>query len=165
MGIRRRKATADPDKARDPAAVHAAALRHLARRDFAIGELRSKLISKGYDAAVVEETLTALREEGALNDSRFAENYVAYHARRGQGPVRIGAELRALGLAAELVDAALESGPDWSALAREVRSRKFGPEVPDEWAEKGRQARFLQYRGFSSDHIRAALGAEFDPDE
>jgi regulatory protein len=36
--------------------------------------------------------------------------------------------------------------------------------VPESWPEKARQARFLQYRGFSSDHIRAALGADFDSD-
>jgi regulatory protein len=46
----------------------------------------------------------------------------------------------------------------------EVRNRKFGPEPPADWPEKARQARFLQYRGFSSDHIRLALGADFDLD-
>jgi len=32
--------------------------------------------------------------------------------------------------------------------------------VPKRWPEKAREARFLQYRGFSTDHIRSALGAE-----
>ena len=48
--------------------------------------------------------------------------------------------------------------------AREARIRRFGPEVPLERAQKVRQARFLQYRGFSSDHIRSALGPDFDLD-
>jgi regulatory protein len=76
--------------------------------------------------------------------------------------VRIAADLRRHGLAGELIEAALASGPDWHELARIARIARFGPKPPGSWAEKARQARFLQYRGFSSDHIRAATGA--DPD-
>jgi regulatory protein len=136
----------------------------LARRDFASGELRQKLGSQGYDATVAADVVTALTEERMLDDARYAENYVAYHAGRGQGPIRIGADLRSLGVPATLVEAALGSGPDWRQLARTIRTRKFGDEPPGDWTEKTRQARFLQYRGFSSDHIRAATGADFDPD-
>ncbi len=136
----------------------------LARRDFASGELRQKLGSQGYDAAVAAAVVAELTEERMLDDARYAENYVAYHADRGQGPMRIGADLRSLGVPATLVEAALDTGPDWRELARAVRIRKFGAEPPEEWTEKTRQARFLQYRGFSSDHIRAATGADFDPD-
>lgn len=104
--------------------------------------------------------LAGLVEERALDDLRFAQNYVSFHAARGQGPVRIGADLAALGLTPVEIEAALGAGPDWRALAREVRARKFGAGPPGSWAEKGRQARFLQYRGFSSDHIRFALGSD-----
>ena len=136
----------------------------LARRDFASGELRQKLGSQGYDREVAATVVATLSEERMLDDARYAENYVAYHAGRGQGPIRIGADLRSLGVPATLVEAALGSGPDWRELARTVRTRKFGAEPPEDWTEKTRQARFLQYRGFSSDHIRAATGADFDPD-
>ncbi|MBV8145847.1 MAG: regulatory protein RecX, partial [Gammaproteobacteria bacterium] len=100
--------------------------------------------------------------DAVLDDARCAENYVAYHAGRGHGPVRIAAELRRRGLADELIAAALQSGPDWKALARKVCRAKFGAQPAATWAQRARQARFLQYRGFSSDHIRAATGA--DPD-
>ena len=40
--------------------------------------------------------------------------------------------------------------------------KRFGPELPRDYAERARQARFLQYRGFDSAQIRAAL--EFDGD-
>ena len=106
--------------------------------------------------------IAELTAEGVLNDERYAQNYVAYHAARGHGPVRIAAELRRRALAAAVVDAALGGGPDWTALARKARSARFGRQPPAGWAERARQARFLQYRGFSSDHIRAATGA--DPD-
>lgn len=166
--VRRRRSRGDPAKAEakahDPDAARASAIALLARRDFATGELRLKLESRGYDRAVIAAVIAELTEERALDDARYAEHYVAYNAQRGQGPLRIAAELRSQGVTDTLIDAALATGPDWRALAREVRMRKFGAEPPEEWTEKTRQARFLQYRGFSSDHIRAATGADFDAD-
>ena len=35
--------------------------------------------------------------------------------------------------------------------------RKFGDELPSDFAEKARQMRFLQYRGFDSGHIQVAV--------
>ena len=132
----------------------------LARRDFTSQELRAKLEAKGFATAATAVVIADLARAGLLNDERYAQNYVAYHAGRGQGPLRIAAELRRSGLAADIVEAALATGPDWKALARKVCRVKFGLQPPDSWAQRARQARFLQYRGFSSDHIRAATGAE-----
>jgi regulatory protein len=146
----------------DAQAARAAAIALLARRDFASGELRQRLRAKAFDDSAVAAAIAELTREGVLNDERYAQNYVVWHAGRGQGPIRIAAELRRQGLAAALVDAALAGGPDWRALAAKARSRRFGREPPANWPEKARQARFLRYRGFSSDHIRAATGA--DPD-
>ena len=168
MGTLRRRRAGDPAKAeakaRDAGAARMSAVALLARRDFASGELRQKLESEGYDDAVVAAVVADLMSERTLDDGRYAGNYVAYHSERGQGPLRIAADLRALGVASDLIEAALAGGPDWRELARGVRMRKFGAELPGDWTEKTRQARFLQYRGFSSDHIRAATGADFDPD-
>jgi regulatory protein len=99
-----------------------------------------------------------------VNDERYAYNYVAYHAGRGRGPIRIAADLRACDLTPELIEAALGGGPDWRAVAAATRARRFGKAAPASWREKARQARFLQYRGFSADHIRAATGADPDTD-
>ena len=139
-----------------------AAVSLLARRDLACRELCEKLGARGFDEETATSVVAALVREGVVDDGRYAQNYVAYHAGRGQGPIRMAAELRRRGLAAELIDAALASGPDWGALARKVCRAKFGPQPPGSWPQRARQARFLQYRGFSSDHIRAATGAEPD---
>jgi regulatory protein len=153
-----------PESGADPEAIRAAALTLLARRDFLTGELGAKLQSGGCDAQLVASVIAELVQERLLDDGRYAERYVASRAERGQGPVRIGAELASLGAPRALIDTALESGPDWRALAGAVRRRKFGAAPPGSWAEKARQARFLQYRGFSSDHIRSATGADLEPD-
>jgi regulatory protein len=155
----RRSSAADPT---DAAAAELAAVGLLARRDFACGELGAKLRERGFDAAVIEPLIEALRARRLLDDGRYAANFVRYHSARGQGPVRIRRDLDAVGVDAELIDSALEVVPDWAALAREVRRRRFGANAPQLWREKGRQARFLQYRGFSNDHIRTALGPDFE---
>jgi regulatory protein len=152
-------------KACDARAVRDAAIVLLARRDFATVELCRRLESYGYDSGVVGATIAGLALERIVDDARFSENYVAYHANRGQGPARIAADLKAVGLPCELIDRALAASPDWRTHARAVRSRRFGPELPQSWPEKSRQARFLQYRGFSADHIRAALGTDFNLDD
>ncbi len=148
----------------DPVAARSVVIGLLARRDFASGELRQRLERKGFPSEVIETTLAELSEERALDDARYAANYVSYSAARGQGPLRIAAELQAVELPAALIEAALAGGPDWRALAADVRRRKFGSGPPAGWPEKARQARFLQYRGFSADHIRLALGADSDLD-
>jgi regulatory protein len=153
-----------PEAAADPEAIRAAALALLARRDWLTGELSAKLQAGGCDPQATAGVIAELADERLLDDTRYAERYVASRAERGQGPVRIAAELASLGAQRELIDAALDSGPDWRAVAGVVRRRKFGAAPPDSWAEKARQARFLQYRGFSADHIRAATGADLEPD-
>ena len=144
--------------------VRLTALRLLARRGFATAELRERLAAKGFAAADIEASVAELSAMKALDDARYAENYVAYHAGRGEGPLRIGAQLRRLGVTDGLIETALAQGPDWRALARKVRHGRFGAKTPADWPEKARQARFLQYRGFSADHIRAATGADPDLD-
>ncbi|HEX8754984.1 MAG TPA: regulatory protein RecX [Steroidobacteraceae bacterium] len=148
----------------DGQALRAAALTLLARRDWLTCELGAKLQASGADGQATAALIAELLEEHLLDDARYAERYVASRAERGQGPLRIAADLGSLGASRELIDAAIASGPDWRAVAGAVRRRKFGAAPPDSWAEKARQARFLQYRGFSSDHIRAATGADLEPD-
>jgi regulatory protein len=136
----------------------------LGRRDFCSAELAQRLIEQGFDAGLVQTVIADLIEQRFVDDARYAGHFVRIHADRGQGPKRIQHDLEALGVPAGLIDDALAGGPDWARLAREVRIRKFGLSTPGNWQEKGKQARFLQYRGFSNDHIRSALGPDLDLD-
>ncbi len=153
-----------PESSADPKSIRAAAVALLARRDYLRNELGERLRARGFEAAATAEVLAALTAERLLDDARCAERFVAYRAERGHGPLRIGRDLRAQGAEPALIEAVLAAGPDWRTLAGQVRRRKFGAAAPAGWAEKARQARFLQYRGFSSDDIRAATGAELELD-
>jgi regulatory protein len=149
----------------DPKAARQLAVSLLARRDHCSGELRSKLKDKGFGDEMIETLIGELKREKLLDDERFVEQYVAHHSGRGQGPARIGRELKALGLPGELIDRHLDEAPDWVDRARAVRQKKFGRVLPQAYAEKAKQARFLQYRGFTGAQIRQALGTDIDLDD
>jgi len=157
MGFSRRRPRVDEHRAADPGAARTGALALLARREYASGELKAALIRKGYAGEVVAEVVTELAGERLLDDDRYADSLVRQLATRGQGPARIRQQLTEAGIPAERASRAIEEGPDWHALAREVRLRKFGPEPPLDWPSRARQMRFLQYRGFSNDHIGSCL--------
>ena len=160
----------DPEKAVDPRCAHTFAIAQLARRDFSASDLRRKLKDRGFSASAIDPVLQELKAGNVVNDDRYGENVVVYRARRGLGPARIKQELKQSGLASETIQntmaKAKDEGPDFVSLARAARARKFGPELPKDWKERSKQARFLQYRGFSTDHIRAVLeGFTDDPSE
>ena len=113
---------------------------------------------------VVAPLLDALRAEKLLDDRRYTENFVAYHAARGQGPLRVRADLRRHGLENALVEECLDAFPDWIVHLRQARQKKFGAQVPGTYADRQRQVRFLGYRGFTGAQIRTALGFDIDLD-
>jgi regulatory protein len=134
----------------------------LARREHGRAELERKLLAAGFAADVAADALQQLAEEGLQSDRRFVESFVQSRINQGKGPLRIHADLGQRGIASDLVDEVLEeAGEDWYELAREARLKKFGRSQPDGFREKARQMRFLQYRGFEPDQIRAAV-ASFD---
>ena len=130
----------------------------LSRREHTLDELRAKLASREIDLPDIEATVTSLADEGLVSDERFAESFVASRLRRGQGPVRIRIDMKRKGVSAELIRTHVdEADEDWVALAIEVRSKRFGNSPPAVFREKARQSRFLQYRGFTTEQIQAAL--------
>jgi regulatory protein len=155
----------EPEQASDAALARNVATNLLAGRDHATAELSRKLKERGFTPEAIEAALAELQSSNSLNDERYGQNVVRYRSRRGQGPARIRQELRKAGVNAELADAAVKAGedtPDFAKVARETRVRKFGAEVPKDWKERARQSRFLQYRGFSNDHIRAAMEGDVE---
>jgi len=146
------------DRFSDPKEVRRKAMDWLARREYGHAELVARLEKAGYDADVVLHELDRLADEGLQSDHRYAGSFVQSRINQGKGPVRIRQELKERGLAGAAIDVALdEAGADWFDLARAVRLRKFGDELPADFKEKARQMRFLQYRGFDSEQIQAAV--------
>jgi len=136
------------------------ALRLLAGREHSRAELTRKLDGHASEDEIVL-VLDALQNDGLLSDQRFAASYVRTHAAR-LGRSRLAQTLRAKGIATDLADQELDSQlnqegqSDELERARALWGRKFGS-VPVDAREWARQARFLQFRGFSSEVIRKVL--------
>jgi regulatory protein len=164
--VRRPRAERGAAATADERTVRTAAYALLAGRDFSRQELTTRLLRKGYPPGFVAAAVEAVVQEGLLREERFAEQFVSQQSGRGRGPVRIRMGLREKGVDPETAEQAFSTaGTDWTQAAREARRRKFGPDLPADARERAKQARFLQYRGFSSDQIRAALGpGEDEPD-
>lgn len=130
----------------------------LMRREHAVAELQKKLNARDYDTDIVAEVVEQLMDEGLVSDDRFTEAFVRYRRNNGFGPRRIQSELRERGVSEKIQSIYLDSGdPQWYKQAAQVQNKRFGEDLPDDFKERARQARFLQYRGFTSDHIREVL--------
>jgi regulatory protein len=134
------------------------AMNLLARREHARTELERKLVAAGFEADIAADALHQLAQEGLQSDRRFVESFVRSRINQGKGPLRIHADLALRGVAGGLVDEVLaEVGHDWHAAAKDARVKKFGRAQPADFRDKARQMRFLQYRGFEPDQVRAAV--------
>jgi regulatory protein len=130
----------------------------LARREHSRAELRAKLGARGADSTAVDPVLDRLSADGLQSDERYAQALASSHARRGKGPVRIRAELRARGVDDGVIERAVrELELPWAELAAQARVKRFGAAAPEDRAARAKQARFLEQRGFAAEHIRAAL--------
>jgi regulatory protein len=137
----------------------------LARRDYSLLELERRLTACGFAAEHVTAVLAQLESQGLAGTARFAASFVRSRLTKGQGPMRIRAELAERGVdAAAAADAFAGQDVDWVEAARAVRRKRFGAAPPRDFKERARQARFLQYRGFDATQIRAALEVPRDSD-
>jgi len=140
-----------------------AAMNLLARREHSQQELQQKLIKKGFESRDISPVLTILVDEGLLSNERFTEAFINSRLQRGSGPVKIAMELQQRGISDELVNNYLdERDTQWTKIAIEVRAKRFGTAPPQDFKERARQMRFLQYRGFTMSQIQRAVGEEFD---
>ncbi|MGN2390088.1 recombination regulator RecX [Pelomicrobium sp. G1] len=132
------------------------ALRLLARREHTRAELKRKLAPHADEEDDLEALLDCLEREGWLSERRYVEQLLASRGGR-YGSLRIAQELKEKGVAGPLAEAALSEARRLDeASCRAVWAKKFG-RVPRTPAERARQARFLQSRGFSLEAIGKVL--------
>lgn len=126
----------------------------LASREHSVKELYRKLKGKGYPQEIVEQVLRQLSDEGVQSDIRFAETYVYQRANRGFGPSKIQLELHERGIpdatVARFID---EDSEMWLDNLIHEHRKRFNGRMPEDYAERAKQMRFFQYRGFTSRQI------------
>ena len=138
--------------------IRFAAMNLLARREHSLAEMRQKLRRRFADEAAVETELHKLVAENLQSDARYAESFARQRAIRGYGPLRVRQEMRDRGLPDQAISEALEAAElDWAALAAQVLYKKFGRQDCADIRERARRVRFMQYRGFSTEHYMALI--------
>jgi len=101
--------------------------------------------------------------EGFVSDQRFVEALIHARRQRGYGPLYIRRELESKGIAPELIAKWIRArAPDWLDDLRRVQRKKFGGRLPSSLAERAKQSRFFQSRGFTIDQIRHVLRSSDD---
>ena len=131
---------------------YSAAMRMLMRREHSRLELSSKLQIKGFNDVVINKSILLLVEKNYQSDERFSEAFILMRHNQGKGPLKISSELKQRGI--NKFNLAVF---DWFKLAKEVRNKKFGDSLPQEFIDQSKQKRFLQSRGFSFDEINQAF--------
>ena len=146
-----------------PLSLKGRALRLLSGREHSRAELERKLGAHEEEPGQLQRVLDELQARDFINEQRVVDSVVHRRSTR-LGAMRIRQELQAKGLDADKVRAAV-AGLKSSELARarEVWSRKFEG-LPQDAAQRGKQARFLAARGFDGEVIRRVLSGH-EPDE
>tara|TARA_A100001011_G_scaffold169344_1_gene178342 strand:+ start:1511 stop:1996 length:486 start_codon:yes stop_codon:yes gene_type:complete len=140
----------ETDSSADEKKIRQAAMNMLARREYCRRELEDKLSQRFADSFAVTLVVNRLRTENLQSDSRYVEAFVRSKIARGQGFLKIQAQLLHKGIDEELFkNICLEMQIDWNTLAKQVASRKIFHRKPTNHIERSKIIRFLQYRGFT----------------
>lgn len=141
----------------DRAFTREKALELLSLREHGSGELRTKLLQKGYDKVIIAEVIDYLKKKNYLNDERFAELYSEELIQRKQlGPMKVKEKLFQRGIALQIINLILLN------YDRKIQIKncyfhfikKFKAKTTfDTHEEKAKAIRYLQGKGFAWDVI------------
>lgn len=142
----------------DAAGLFDYALRALAGRAHAAGELREKLLRRAERAEEVAAVLARLKEDGYLNDRKFAEAFSTARLENEKlGRMRVLADLRKRRVAPAVAEKAVTEAyrdTDETALIEEYIRRKFRGKQLETWLAEPKNLasayRRLRGAGFSS---------------
>jgi regulatory protein len=104
--------------------LYEVAVRALMRRAHSVNEMKRLLTRRADDELLVKVVLARLRENGQLDDARYAKQFVRQRTEiRRQGKFRIMRDLRARGVPDEHVNAAIAESAEQTDEAALVRQR------------------------------------------
>lgn len=139
------------------------AIQLLTPREHSVLELRLKLVKRHIAPAKIDAIISYLLELDYLSDERFSEAYTRQRIKKGDGPLKIRANLQQRGIDEDLIENALASDDEfWLEQAQSVLSKRYNESYAegirltyDEWSKRGK---FLASRGFPHHVVRQAIG-------
>ncbi|HSX25943.1 MAG TPA: regulatory protein RecX [Chlamydiales bacterium] len=114
----------------------------IARRSYASGVLRQKLVEKRFSAAVCDRVIEELEKSGYLNDGAFFEQAILREFRRGYGPKYIEMKLKAQGRKVR------------ELVTPEMQKERIRQLLPKLKGDRQKAMRALFRRGFDLDLIQ-----------
>jgi regulatory protein len=154
---------ADIEKARERTMNRAVKL--LAAKPRAIGELRERLLEKNWtNAKIVDAVIVKLKEYGYLDDERYASDLAASKLRqRPQGKRRLQQSMSQKKLDREIIKNAIESAfekmPEAELIDRAIEKRLRLKGRPETREDLKKFYDHLLRQGFSFDLIREKMSA------
>ena len=126
----------------------------LSRREHSAFEIRDKLKKRDFEEAEIAQAISELKQGGWLSDERYAEAYIRMRQQKGFGPIRIAMELHERGVEESIVDAFMHDAEEsWQQILERQYLKKYKNRPVEDYNDKAKRIRFLQYRGFSLDAI------------
>ncbi len=139
-------------------------LKMLGRRELSEKQVRQRLARKEHEPDEIEEAVTRLREERAINDVRVAEAIARTETNiRKRGKVRVRMQLERAGIARDVAKQALDEVfgalDDQALIEGSLHKRLRGRESIADDREFQRLFRYLIGQGFESDRVMKTLKA------
>ena len=130
------------------------AVKLLSRREHSALEIRDKLLKRDFNEEEITRAIAELQQGGWLSDERFAEAYIRMRQQKGYGPIRIAMELNERGVSENIIDEYLHQDDEsWQHILQQQYSKKYRNKAIEDYNDKAKRIRFLQYRGFTLDAI------------
>lgn len=124
-------------------------------------ELSRRLQKKGFEPEVIRDTISFLTGRGFLDDESFAAQWIASRLKRPFGLRRIEIELKAKGVAPQLIrrqkEAAARGYDEEGVVLRLARNRWSKLKAVEPQKARRRIYGYLLRRGFSPDIVMDAI--------
>ena len=139
-------------------------LKMLARRELSEQQVRQRLARKGHSTDAIDDAVTRLRHERALDDGRVAEAIARTETSvRRRGRIRVQLQLQKAGIdkstAKRAIDEVFASIDDGALIEAALNKRLRGRDTIEDDKEFQRLYRYLTGQGFGAEQIMKALTA------
>ena len=142
--------------------AYADGLKMLARRELSEQQVRQRLARRGYESTDIDDAVTRLREERAIDDARVAEAIARTETSlRRRGKVRVRMQIERAGIAKSIArqatDDVFDGIDDEAQIELALKKRLRGRATIADDREFQRLYRFLVTQGFETDLVMKTL--------
>ena len=150
----------------DSAKAQLAALDYLKKAPLSVGQVRQRLLNRGFSQSEAEQAIESLTQSGDLSDRNLALSLSEKAINNGRGPRWIEQALTRRYFVGEDIEHCLDLARSKAdEVAQAILKRRYGPVALKEASTRPKAARFLHGRGFEEDTIEDALQAVPPPVE